>query len=263
MPHRDGRAGAAPRPHVRRRMMAEAGRGHRPLRGGAARAAGPLPAQPGPTAVIPIGSYAGLYPGTADRATARARLGLDSGAAFVYPGAGQHRRLQGAGAVRRRCSAPRRRPDDVALIAGRDRDAGVVRRLRRAAAADPRIRLRVGYVPDDDSAALSGGGRRAGGARSSGSSRPARSSSGCPMACRWWRRTLGCMAELIGDGGRGLSGGGPGGAGAGRWRTIKRADRGRMMSAAARAIAANAQLGRHRAADGRGLPRRAVDGVAT
>ena len=80
LPHRD-----ALRPlHVliRRRMMTQADAVIVHCQAGRRELLARFPRN-GPTAVIPIGSYAGLYPGTADRPTARARLGLDS-AAFVH-----------------------------------------------------------------------------------------------------------------------------------------------------------------------------------
>ena len=146
MPHRA--AGLRPlHAHIRRLVMAEADAVIVHCQAGRRELLARFP-RTRPTAVIPIGSYAGLYPGAADRATARARLGL-SGAAFVTLTLGNiaaYKGLERFAAVFNATAAP----DDVALIAGRDRDAGVVRRLRRAAAADPRLRLHAGYVPDDE-----------------------------------------------------------------------------------------------------------------
>ena len=80
MPHRAAGLGALHR-HVRRLMMAEADAVIVHCEAGRRELLARFPRR-GATVVIPIGSYANLYPGTADRATARARLGLD-GAAFV------------------------------------------------------------------------------------------------------------------------------------------------------------------------------------
>ena len=145
LPHRVAGLGPLHRA-VRRLMMAEADAVIVHCEAGRRALLARFPRR-GPTVVIPIGSYGGLYPGAADRATARARLGL-GGAAFVTLTLGNiaaYKGLERFAAVFRATAGG----DDVALIAGRDRDAAVVRRLRRAAAADGRIRLHVGYVPDD------------------------------------------------------------------------------------------------------------------
>ena len=129
---------------VRRLMMAEAGAvivhchaGQQELTARFART--------GPLVVIPHGHYRGLYP-TPDRATARQRLGLPA-ERCVYLSLGNiaaYKGLERYAAVFRATAAN----DDVAIIAGRNRDARLVRRLRRAAAADRRLRLDVGFVPD-------------------------------------------------------------------------------------------------------------------
>lgn len=102
----------------------------------------------GPTYVIPIGSYAGVYPITLRRTTARAALGLDA-AQFVYLFLGNIAAYKGLDrfvtVFQQRASA-----DDVALIAGRNRDAALVRRLERAAVGDSRIRLWAQFIPDDE-----------------------------------------------------------------------------------------------------------------
>ena len=251
LPHRD-----ALRPlHVliRRRMMAQAGAVIVHCEAGRRELLARFPRN-GTTAVIPIGSYAGLYPGTADRPTARARLGLDS-AAFVHLALGNiaaYKGLERFVATFRATAAP----DDVALIAGRDRDAGVVRRLRRAAAADERIRLRVGYVPDDEvqlylaaADALVAPFERI----LTSSSVVVGLSYGLPVVAP----ALGCMAEQIGAAGVVYPPGDEGLAGA--LAAIKQADRA-QMSAAARAIAANLSwddIGRRTAE----VYRTAVDGA--
>jgi len=98
--------------------------------------------------IIPIGGYAGVYPVTLTRAAARAALGLDA-AQFVYLFLGNIAAYKGldrfVAVFRQQASA-----DDVALIAGRNRDAALVRRLERAAAGDSRIRLWARFIPDDE-----------------------------------------------------------------------------------------------------------------
>ena len=230
LPHRD-----ALRPlHVliRRRMMAQADAVIVHCEAGRCELLAHF-SRTGPTAVIPIGSYADLYPGTADRHTARARLGLADDA-FVYLALGNiaaYKGLERFAAVFSATAAPR----DIALIAGRDRDTGVVRRLRRAAAADERIRLRVGYVPDDEvqlylaaADVLVAPFERI----LTSSSVMVALSYGLPVVAP----DLGCMPELIGDAGLIYPAGDPDGL-ARALGEIKRADRGRM-SAAALAIAA-------------------------
>jgi glycosyltransferase involved in cell wall biosynthesis len=230
VPHRA--AGLGPlHAHVRRLVMAEADAVIVHCQAGRRALLERFPRR-GPTVVIPIGSYAGLYPGAADRATARARLGL-SGAAFVTLTLGNiaaYKGLERFAAVFSATAAP----DDVALIAGRDRDAGVVRRLRRAAAADGRIRLHAGYVPDDEvhlylaaADALVAPFERI----LTSSSVVVGLSYGLPMVAP----DLGCMAEQIGAAGVVYPPGDEGLAQA--LAAIKRADR-TQMSAAARAIAA-------------------------
>jgi glycosyltransferase involved in cell wall biosynthesis len=230
MPHRAAGLGPLHR-HVRRLMMAEADAVITHCAAGRSELLAQFPRR-GPTEVIPIGSYANLYPGTADRATARARLGLD-GAAFVSLTLGNiaaYKGLERFAAVFSATAAA----DDVALIAGRDRDAGVVRRLRRAAAADGRIRLHAGYVPDDEvqlylaaADALVAPFERI----LTSSSVVVGLSYGLPVVAP----ALGCMAEQIGAAGIVYPAGDAGLARA--LADIKRADRARM-SAAARAIAA-------------------------
>lgn len=231
LPHRD-----ALRPlHVliRRRMMAQADAVIVHCQAGRQELLARFP-RTGPTAVIPIGSYAGLYPGTADRPTARARLELADDA-FVYLALGNIAAYKGLERFTNVFSATAA-PDDVALIAGRDRDAGVVRRLGRAAAADARIRLRVGYVPDDEvqlhlaaADALVAPFERI----LTSSSVVVALSYGLPVVAP----DLGCMPELIGDAGLIYPAGDPDGL-ARALADIKRADRERM-SAAALAIAAS------------------------
>lgn len=101
----------------------------------------------GPVAVIPIGHYGGVYPVTMTRPEARAALGLAADD-FVYLALGNiaaYKGLEGFAAAFGRMAGTH----DVAIIAGRNRDAALVNRLRAAAARDPRLRLVAEFVPDD------------------------------------------------------------------------------------------------------------------
>lgn len=101
-----------------------------------------------PTYVVPIGSYAGVYPLHTNRAEARGRLGLTE-EQFVYLFLGNMAAYKGLDqfmrAFRERATA-----NDVALIAGRNRDVALVGRLQVAAAADPRLRVDAREIPDSE-----------------------------------------------------------------------------------------------------------------
>ncbi len=101
----------------------------------------------GPVHVVPIGHYKGLYPITMTRSEARAALGLESDQ-FVYLALGNiaaYKGLEQFALTFRRVAGEK----DVALIAGRNRDAALVEKLRRHSNADPRIRLHAAYIPDE------------------------------------------------------------------------------------------------------------------
>jgi len=146
MPHRA--VGLRPlHARIRRLMMAEADAVIVHCEAGRRELLARLP-RSRPTHVIPIGSYAGVYPMAVSRAQARARLGIDE-AAFVYLALGNIAAYKGLGrfaAVFHETAGP----DDVALIAGRNRDARLVARLRRTAATDGRLRVNARYLPDDE-----------------------------------------------------------------------------------------------------------------
>jgi glycosyltransferase involved in cell wall biosynthesis len=145
LPHR-----AAPRPlhaAIRRLMMGHAGVVIVHCPAGRDELLAHFP-RVGPVEVIPHGNYVGAYPAELSRAQARDRLGLGR-AGFVYLALGNiadYKGLDDFIAAFGRAAGP----DDVALIAGRNRDAGLVTRLRAAAAHDNRIRLRVGFIPEKD-----------------------------------------------------------------------------------------------------------------
>jgi len=186
----------------------------------------------GPVAVIAHGNYAGVYP-TPDRTTARQQLALPPDS-FVYLSLGNiaaYKGLQGYIDIFRAAAGA----NDIAIIAGRNRDAAGVRRLERLAASEPRLRLSAGFVPDEQM------GRYLGAADvlvapferilTSGSVITALSA-GLPVIAP----TLGCLPELIGDAGIVYPAAQPGGL-AGALAAIKTADRGHMRVRAA-AIAA-------------------------
>ncbi|MCW2238568.1 glycosyltransferase family 4 protein [Azospirillum canadense] len=100
-----------------------------------------------PCHVIPHGHYRGSYPDTETRLSARATYGWTSGeriVAFV----GRVRAYKNVDAL---ITAFRAMPDpDLRLVvAGDADDPDVGRRLRQAAADDARVRLDLGFVPDD------------------------------------------------------------------------------------------------------------------
>jgi glycosyltransferase involved in cell wall biosynthesis len=97
--------------------------------------------------VVPIGHYKGIYPMTMSRDEARAALELDS-SHFVYLALGNIAAYKGLERfILAFCQVAE--DSDVALIAGRNRDAALVEKLRRYSAADPRVRLQAAYIPDE------------------------------------------------------------------------------------------------------------------
>lgn len=106
------------------------------------------PAVAARTAVIPHGSYAGVYPEPADRAAARAALGIPA-AARVLAFVGTIRGYKGTEEL---IEAFRALPgDDLRLlVAGQPRGDELAASLHAAAAGDPRIVLRLGRIPDEE-----------------------------------------------------------------------------------------------------------------
>jgi beta-1,4-mannosyltransferase len=98
--------------------------------------------------VIPHGHYAGAYPDTVGRLEARARLGIDAEAplvafvGWVRPYKGVLELVDAFAGV----DVPQAR----LVIAGRALDEGYAARLGARAAADPRVSLRLGFVPDEE-----------------------------------------------------------------------------------------------------------------
>lgn len=101
-----------------------------------------------PSAVIPIGSFRSAYPATVGRGEARRRLAVPEGArvlAFV----GQVRPYKNLPALIRAFRGLAD-ADAVLLVAGLAPDPGHARELAALAEGDPRIRLALGFVPDED-----------------------------------------------------------------------------------------------------------------
>lgn len=97
--------------------------------------------------VIPHGSYVDVYPAGRPRADARAALALDE-QTFVFLSFGHIRAYKGIDLLLA-AFAEVREPAVALIVAGMVHDATAEQSLREAAAADPRIRLELGFVPDD------------------------------------------------------------------------------------------------------------------
>ena len=105
-----------------------------------------VPTERGRIAVIPHGHYRGAYPDTISRADARARLGLADGA-WVIAFTGWVRAYKGVAGLLEafaRLSEPHAR----LVIAGEAVDPEYAARVEALAAADGRVRLDLGFVPD-------------------------------------------------------------------------------------------------------------------
>lgn len=102
----------------------------------------------GPVTVIPMGNYAGVYPVTMTREMARASFGLGENQ-FVYLALGNIAAYKGLERFVEAFSQTAAN-DDVALIAGRNRDEALAGRLRAAAKRDPRIHVHAEFVPDNE-----------------------------------------------------------------------------------------------------------------
>lgn len=98
--------------------------------------------------VVPHGNYIGAYPVADSREGARARLGL-SPQPTVFLFLGQVRPYKG---VQELIAAFRQLEGEeyVLLIAGNPQDANYAARIAAAAQDDSRIRLRLGFVPDEE-----------------------------------------------------------------------------------------------------------------
>ena len=101
-----------------------------------------------PVHVVPHGNYAGVHPETGTPDEARAGLDIAPGS-FVYALLGNISPYKGVESFVAAFQAGAA-PDDVALIAGRNRAPALVERLESMASADTRLRVRAGFVPDDE-----------------------------------------------------------------------------------------------------------------
>ncbi len=100
-----------------------------------------------PVEVIPHGHYRDVYWPTLSRHEARQRLALPANN-YVYLALGNiaaYKGLDNLATTFEQTAGP----DDLLLIAGRDRDGRLVRRLTRVATADARIRVQVGEIPEE------------------------------------------------------------------------------------------------------------------
>jgi glycosyltransferase involved in cell wall biosynthesis len=102
--------------------------------------------------VIPHGSYIGVYPPGRPARTVRQELGIADDA-FVFLAFGELRRYKG---VQTLLDAFAALPDEriVLVVAGNPKDGEVGAALEEAAARDPRLRLRLGFVRDEEVAEL-------------------------------------------------------------------------------------------------------------
>lgn len=98
--------------------------------------------------VVPIGSYAGTFPLEASRSAARQRLAIDD-QQFVYLSLGNIASYKGLASFAR-LFLKSAAPNDLAIIAGRNRDNALVADLRRMAKLDGRLRVEAGFVPDEE-----------------------------------------------------------------------------------------------------------------
>jgi glycosyltransferase involved in cell wall biosynthesis len=98
--------------------------------------------------VVPHGHYLGRYPDQLTRAQARARLGLADDTRVVTF-LGWVREYKGVAELVE-AFARVEEPSLRLVIAGRAVDEAYAARLRELAAADPRVRLELGFVPDED-----------------------------------------------------------------------------------------------------------------
>jgi beta-1,4-mannosyltransferase len=101
-----------------------------------------------PVYIVPHGNYAGVHAITVTRSEARAALGIGPDR-FVYALVGNISPYKGIESFVDSFQAGAGR-HDVALIAGRNRAPALVARLETLAAAEPRLHVRAGFVPDDE-----------------------------------------------------------------------------------------------------------------
>jgi glycosyltransferase involved in cell wall biosynthesis len=100
-----------------------------------------------PASVVPIGHLRGRYPDHGSRRLARERLGIPIGCT-VATFFGNVRPYKNVPLLIREFRSLSD-PDTVLLVAGRPLDDDVRADVERAAGADPRVQLHLGYVDDD------------------------------------------------------------------------------------------------------------------
>jgi beta-1,4-mannosyltransferase len=103
-----------------------------------------------PHAVVPLGHFRGAYPDTVSREEARAALGISDGARVVAF-LGLLRPYKNVPQLIRTVRAlPREVGEVVLLVGGAPHSAALADEVREAAGGDPRVRLALEHVPDDD-----------------------------------------------------------------------------------------------------------------
>jgi glycosyltransferase involved in cell wall biosynthesis len=105
-------------------------------------------------AVVPHGSYTGIYPGGRARRAVRDELGLPADA-FVFLSFGELRPYKGTELLLE-AFAKARLANAALVVAGNPKDPGLAEAVRAAAAADPRIKPLLGFVPNEGVAELFG-----------------------------------------------------------------------------------------------------------
>ena len=102
----------------------------------------------GPVYVIPHGNYDGVHPVSVTRTAARAVLHIEPNR-FVYLMLGNIAPYKGIERFVETFQA-QAGPEEMALIAGRNRFPPLVQRLERMASADPRLQVFPRFITDDD-----------------------------------------------------------------------------------------------------------------
>ena len=101
-----------------------------------------------PGFIIPHGHYRGVYPDLLTRSVARERLGLSQDAPVIA----------NLGLIRKYKNVPHLirsfrkldRPDAMLLVAGKCESPELAAEIHAATEADPRVRLRLQFIPDDE-----------------------------------------------------------------------------------------------------------------
>ena len=102
----------------------------------------------GPVYVVPIGTYTDVYPADVSRKSARTHLNIKPDQ-FVYLFLGNISTYKG---LKNFVNTYKQlaQPNDVALIAGRNRNEQLTAYLENEASQDSRLRIHAGYIPDDE-----------------------------------------------------------------------------------------------------------------